>query len=772
MWLLKSIHATNICAFETLEYAIVQNQATLIFGNNMDSDSQNSNGSGKSAMIEAIAIGLTGEPLRKVNMDEIINDRFDIATVRIVLWNDMENVQLTISRKLSRKQPQEILIQKQSGPYDTDTEDVVLSTVADYNKYVLDQIGLSKDDLFSNFILTARKYKSFLSSSDKEKKDLINRFSNGIIVDESIQALLDDMEPVQNESIEAGKKVAECEGSIVALETEIEKAVNDAEARQASRKERIANWKEAIAKKREEIRNIRESIANSDERLDSLDALDEQLQSLEKSDVSTVEAWAQICSLFKKADIQCVMTDFDRELSNLQKALNDSNAKASGLNTVYKEAQSSLDKLLAAYATLETDHTTALQQIDSDSSKVKEQIDKLSKEVKGLMAKSDELEEKRKKLNRSIAGINNQLAGVIQCPKCKHEFLLSDEADVTKLKAQLTELNAKLTDLKEEIDENSTAYNECVAKGKTQRQQQTALTEKRDQQNEMYNKATDSIQKARKSLASAQGDIDNLTASIQRTQASLNNIRKRMFDEVFSALDSEITKTESLIKQDNDRIAVLEGSIKTYEESIKEAESAVDDDIISSLKESLEKNREALQTAILNKEKVNERLNEFKVQEATFTEFKTHLANSKIDAISQITNEFLEAIGSDIRVALSGYTILKSGKVRDKISVSLLRDGVDCGSFDKFSRGEQTRVELANILAIHHLINTNCEEGKGLNLLIIDELLDATDENGLTNVFRALNDTQTTSLVVSHGNIAENYPNRLIINKQNGVSFI
>ena len=82
------------------------------------------------------------------------------------------------------------------------------------------------------------------------------------------------------------------------------------------------------------------------------------------------------------------------------------------------------------------------------------------------------------------------------------------------------------------------------------------------------------------------------------------------------------------------------------------------------------------------------------------------------------------------------------------------------------------RVIIVGIAGIDHLINTNCEEGKGLNLLIIDELLDATDENGLTNVFRALNDTQTTSLVVSHGNIAENYPNRLIINKQNGVSFI
>jgi len=772
MWLLKSIHATNICAFETLDYAIVQNQATLIFGNNMDSDSQNSNGSGKSAMIEAIAIGLTGEPLRKVNMDEIINDRFDIATVRVVLWNNMENVQLTISRKLSRKQPQEIIIEKQTGPYDTDTEGVKLSTVADYNKYILDQIGLSKDDLFANFILTARKYKSFLSSSDKEKKELINRFSNGIIVDESIEALLKDMEPVQAESVEADKKVAECEGSIAALETEIEKAVNDAESRRISRKERINGWKEAIAKKREEIREVRNSISSNNDQLDKLDELDAKLQALEKDNISTLDAWRNILRLFKEYGLSTALTDYDKELSRIQEKLNDSIEKASGLEDMQNKATKNLETILGESESLEADHEKALRQIDEDAETVKSKIEKLGKETKALSAKSDELEENRKQLNRSIAHINNQLAGVIQCPKCKHEFLLSNDTDVAELKQRVNGLNKQIASVGAEIEQATVKYNDCVTKGKAARQEQTSLSEQRISQIDAYNTAVTKIRTAKRELSTIKDEIEELNSSIQLTQSSLKNIHKRMFDEIFGVLDAEINKIEAANNRAETNIATLEGSIKTYEESIVEAENAVEDDIITSLKESLEKNRKDLQTAILNKERINEKLNEYKVQEATFIEFKTHLANSKIDAISQITNEFLEAIGSDIRVALSGYTILKSGKVRDKISVSLLRDGIDGGSFDKFSRGEQTRVELANILAIHHLINTNCEDGKGLNLLIIDELLDATDENGLTNVFRALNETQTTSLVVSHGNVAENYPNRLIINKQNGVSFI
>ncbi|MER8326176.1 hypothetical protein, partial [Acinetobacter baumannii] len=85
-----------------------------------------------------IVIGLTGEPLRKVNADEIINDTKDEATIGIVLTNDANGEQMTVNRRLSRKHPQQIQIVKQSGPYDTDTEEISQATVADYNKYILD----------------------------------------------------------------------------------------------------------------------------------------------------------------------------------------------------------------------------------------------------------------------------------------------------------------------------------------------------------------------------------------------------------------------------------------------------------------------------------------------------------------------------------------------------------------------------------------------------------------------------------------------------------
>ena len=81
--------------------------------------------------------------------------------------------------------------------------------------------------------------------------------------------------------------------------------------------------------------------------------------------------------------------------------------------------------------------------------------------------------------------------------------------------------------------------------------------------------------------------------------------------------------------------------------------------MIESLKANKKKYEKELVLAISEKETIERKLNSYKEQEATFTEFKTHLANTKIDALSHITNEFLEAIGSDIRIAFSGFTVLK-----------------------------------------------------------------------------------------------------------------
>ena len=217
-------------------------------------------------------------------------------------------------------------------------------------------------------------------------------------------------------------------------------------------------------------------------------------------------------------------------------------------------------------------------------------------------------------------------------------------------------------------------------------------------------------------------------------------------------------------------IKSAESSIETLEETIRELDGTSVSELVGSLKASLKAYRKKSSDAVTRKSDIEKRMQRLDEQEQYFAQFKTYLANTKINALGTITNEFLENIGSDLRLKFSGYTVLKTGKVREKISISILRDGMDCGSFGKLSAGECARTNLATILAMQKLVNANCEQDKGLDLLVIDELLDVMDESGLTCTFAALNRLDITSLVVSHGNVTEGYPYKMIIVKENGES--
>lgn len=771
MWHLKSIHAKNLCSFLELDYSPKQGAATLIFGNNLDSDSQNSNGSGKSALIEAIAIGLTGEPLRKVNADEIINDTKDEATIGIVLTNDVLGEQMTVNRRLSRKQPQQIQIIKQSGPYDTDTEEISQATVADYNKYILDQIGLSKDDIFGNFILTARKYKSFLASSDKEKKELINRFSNGVMVDQSIEELHADMEPVEAELKEAEKQVATCTGRVEALGTEIEKAINESAERKATNESRIKNWTDLIAQKRADIRTTNDNISKIDESLGDLDDLDTEMQELEKSDKDVKDSLNIIIERFKANNI-ALTTDYFREMTVLDTQLATASQNAKELAAKAKELSDTLGQQESQYEDTCAELKTKLDKNSINRAECAGHLDKLGKAVKRLQNKADSLNDDERSKKREAASLENQLAGVIQCPKCKHEFVLNAQLDIEAARKDLKSLQTAIAQIGKDLAENSKEYDKTVANGKNQREIETALENERKRLVQEVENAEKAIKEARQACTRYEGEVEGANAQLSDIQDKISKIRKHIFDEVFEIIDGAYKRRENQIKSLEEDVNTMKGSIASYEEAIEEARTASEEDTLASLKKSQAEYQKSLQKAIEAKNEIEERLNELKAQESYFIEFKTYLANTKINAISQITNEFLETIGSDIRVALSGYTILKSGKVRDKISVSLLRDGVDCGSFEKFSAGERVRVELASILSMNQLTNLNCEDGKGLDLLIADEVLDSADEQGLASVFKALNQTQITSLVVSHGLTNEGYPNKITITKSNGISSI
>ena len=152
--------------------------------------------------------------------------------------------------------------------------------------------------------------------------------------------------------------------------------------------------------------------------------------------------------------------------------------------------------------------------------------------------------------------------------------------------------------------------------------------------------------------------------------------------------------------------------------------------------------------------------------------FQTYLANRSISVIEGITNSFLRKFNSDLSVNINGFKILRDGSVREKIEVFALSNGVDAEAFMSKSGGERGRINLAGVLGIQHLINMSTN-GKGLDLLVLDETFSGIDTMGQENIIKILEHLGVTILMITQNVSSEfNNENKLVIVKENGISRI
>ena len=787
MWRLSEIRIRNIVSFHEATLIISQGVATLIFGRNEDNASQPCNGSGKSSLIEAISFALTGEQLRKVkSVEEIINDHADEAYVYLRLDNDFNDTSFTIERNISRNAPQSIECHKYDAVgQEIETDKTIQPTVSDYNKFILNEIGLSKDDIYNNFILCDSKYESFFDCSDKNKKEVINRFSNGIIIDESIARVQADIEPIVVRLNEANNKVINVKGSISAIENELtqldEKKVNA----QKERESHIERLDGQIQKCREDIEAAEDKKSKGEKHLELLQQLQKQVANLEESGTALLEAYHQIKSMCETNELGAV-SEFDVLSERYKKDLTDANDLIKKLKAQIIVANKRLKELQKDYEGKNNLYTQHTQEQSELTEKDKALIEKFNKEVAKIDQQLDKIEDQIKahksqqaQLETLIARNSAMMDGVIICPKCEHKFFVGNEMTIEEVQANLVNFRTEMEENKSKVKKLNEEFDHYDDQAAT-KSDEIETIEKRIK-SRIFNLNTEYS-----SLVSLSKELDmaeRFVSSLQKQQISTENeldringkievMRNRLFGEINGILEGRITNGENYISQQTSSIKFIQGQMAQYQQSKRELLEAPQTDFAASLTASLEKYHSDLQKAEKSASDIQSEYDILKKQELDFVMFKSYIARKKIDALSLIVNDFLEKIGSDIRLKLEGFTVTKTGKLRDKISVLVMRDGIDCGSYHKFSGGEKARLNLACILSLHTLTNSNCEDGKGLDFIIIDELLDKSDEIGMATYCEALNKLGQTALLITQGGVSEGYPHKLLIVKKQGISTI
>ena len=772
MWKLNKITAENICSFSNLHYVLDQGVTTLVFGHNLDNDSQGSNGSGKSALIECIATGITGSPLRKVKNEEIINDAADECSIQLEFFNDTSDEVFTILRRILRECGSTVECRIEREGKAVTTDEAVCPGIDAYNKYILEKLGITKDELYNNYLLSRHKYQDFLSSSDKDKKEIINRFSNASLVDIAMEKVLEDKKPVDEALRKAELEVAGLDGRIEMLAEQILKEEDSAQEKARTKAQRLADMEKSIAGKRSLIRDCNEELEILKASYQGIEKADKQMQELENGESSIGECLKEVTALL--SPLQCgSLSDWNGIITDKKGRIEKLNGELSVWDTALEEAEKKLQEVTRMRSSLLEEYRVFFENFKVKSDGYDAELERMDKDITALTGRITELGKQRATLTSAIENLKNKLAGTIVCPACRHPFILSDENfDVQAARKQVEDnetekgkLDNLLTDCRKQSESIEESEKDIRTSKRALAGQNTAWEEKLRQSEKSGREALGMQEDA------SQGK-ERILRSINAMQTELDGIRRKLFDEAFSFLDDAYRNVKRESDNRKEDIKAAESAILVLENTIKELKESSDGDILVSLKASLKEYRKRSSAAVAALDKLEKQSGELMRQAEVFSQFKSYLANSKIAALAQVTNEFLESIGSDIRLQLSGFTTLKSGKVREKISVSLLRSGMDCGSFDKFSEGEKCRVNLATILAMQKLVNGNCEGDKGLGLIVLDEILSPVDEDGLASMFGALNKSGITALVVSHGNISESYPYKLIINKQDGKSYI
>lgn len=603
-------------------FVFKQDVLTLIFGKNEDDleEGANSNGSGKSVVIEAITLSLTGETYRDVNKEDVIQDGKKEAYSYFELYNDFLKEKFVIERWIKKSSS----ICKVTI---NDIEQKQLTGVPEANKFILEKIGVSKEDLLNFFIINQDNSSSFFTNNDSKQKEIISRFIDTTIVESAIKKIELEKSLIVKRLTEENNFVFKIESNIEELETLIQEEINSLES---DSNEVVIDFKNEKAENEKGLELKKQSILKIEESIDRV---------------------TKVCESLKKE-----IEDFSS----------------------FKELKKQIRKELS------------------------------------------ETEDEKNKNDSEVRKVELKLREAIECPKCKHGFVVSSHKheDLDVIKKSLIETKNKTDKFKEQIEE--------------------------------LNSELDTV-----NLELVKMDEITVNLEKQSSIVSDSNRRKNTFEkDVLDLIKRNKTidkKIEDILNEEKEesKIPIYETKKTIYEKQLTE-----------------------LKIKITTTEKELEQ-KEYQLFHLGKKGFLTYLANESIKTIENYCNVFLNKMNTNLNVKINGYKILGNGEVRDKIEVFIVKNGITKGKFDKYSGGQKERVKLSSILTFFSLIN-NGLNGKGLNLLCLDESLDHLDELGQKKCLELLKMFNITTLVITHGHaetLLDGY-NKVVVKYKNKESSI
>lgn len=392
-------------------------------------------------------------------------------------------------------------------------------------------------------------------------------------------------------------------------------------------------------------------------------------------------------------------------------------------NTVYEikritESKETAEEVIRDKKNDIADYKKRIAELDKELSDiVLTDVTELVKKKKKIQSECDDLESELLNNKKLLKKLKNELGLTITCPHCQKEFIPESQLNLSpeEIREEIGQLNKEISVLSSKL-------------------------EKREK----------SLEKVKKDILIAEEqkeEMDNLSYEKNKQQRRINN-------------------AQETIKE-------MQDSIDIYDKQIAELKrKKKDNKLLKSLNERIADCGKQIVELVNRLQPIADEIDMIKFWQFNMGKngFSTYLANKSIKIIEGITNSFLRKFGVDISVLINGFKILRSGEVREKIDVFVLNDGITAEQFMSKSGGERGRVTLAGILGIQHLINLSTN-GKGLNLLMLDEVFPGIDAMGQEKIIKVLENLGITIMLITQ-NVSESFNNEntLYVIKSGGES--
>ena len=404
---LDKIILENFLTYKDLEYNFSSNPL-LVQGRNLTEEDQESNGSGKSGIFSGIEFCIAGSNSRDVRDKELVMFGEKEARTQLFASCDVrkESIHIDWTIKVKGSNVLTLNIIKEGA-----SRNVSFSNVNDGKRFILNWFDIEKEDLFNYYIINKSRFKSFFKASNKEKVELINRFSDASIID-GLDKI--DTSDLKQEHISIKANINKVEGMVEVISGQIlEEKNKDVEAEIQNKKEVLAeDIAEALEDKDNVLKEIKEIKTKESSDLEELIKLESDLKALEIN----VDAAKLLVDEFVETDFKesLEQANSDRDvqydlLDNEVDQIDDMDLKSSKVNKLIKDLEVELSGAITC-PSCSTEFTLDCKHGSLDD--VKSKMYKAKEISKTISLKVTSHEDKITSIKDTIKGVELKLSSI------------------------------------------------------------------------------------------------------------------------------------------------------------------------------------------------------------------------------------------------------------------------------------------------------------------------------------------------------------------------